>query len=211
MMRNDGSSLAALIDLAKEPSSEKRRELLREVTSVFMSNADHAGSAELGLYDEVLTQLSTDMETLVRAEIANTLADAKVAPMGLLRKLASDHIDVAAPILTRSTALSESDLMHVVENKGQEHLRAVSQRAMVPEAISGVIVKRGDDETLKTLLVNDGARLSRETNEAVIHRAKANSQGATCQKILSVTCILWLRRALRNALWLSIQIWIRRP
>lgn len=32
------SPLNHLIDLAKEPSSEKRRELLRQVTSVFMAH-----------------------------------------------------------------------------------------------------------------------------------------------------------------------------
>lgn len=168
------SSLISLIDLAKEPSSEKRRELLRQVTTIFMTHPEDIEETEMALYDSVMTQLSSDMESIVRAEIANTIASSRVAPLGLLRSLATDEIEVAEPILTRSKALTESDLMHVVETKGQEYLRAVSRREDVPESVSGVIVRRGDDNTLHTLLSNDGARLSRATNEEVVQRAQAN-------------------------------------
>ena len=167
-------SLIDLIELAKEPSSAKRRELLRQVTGIFMSHPEDIAGTEMQLYDSVMSQLAADMETVVRAEIAQTLASAKAAPLGLLRKLASDEIAVAEPILTRSSALSESDLMHVVSTQGQEHLRAVSKRDQVPESVSGVIVKRGDDTTLHTLLSNDGARLSRASSEEVVQRAQAN-------------------------------------
>src|SRR6185312_1824048 len=155
MNRAPTSSLTDLIALAQEPSSAKRRELLREITNIFMTNPEDINDAEMALYDTVMSQLSNDMETVVRAEIANTLARAGAAPLGLLRRLASDHIDVAEPILERSKALTENDLMHVVSNMSQDHLRAVSRREEVPESISGVIVRRGDDDTLHTLLTND--------------------------------------------------------
>ena len=174
MTRTPTSSLVQLVALAQEPSSAKRRELLRQITNIFMTHAEDINDSEMKLYDTVMSQLSSDMETVVRAEIANTLARAATAPLGLLRQLASDHIDVAEPILERSTALTEGDLMHVVSNMGQDHLRAVSRRDEVPESVSGVIVKRGDDTTLHTLLSNDGARLSRASNEEVIQRAQAN-------------------------------------
>ena len=168
------SSLTDLIELAKEPSSAKRRELLRQVTGIFMARPDEVSAPEMALYDTVMTQLATDMETVVRAEISQTISSARNAPLGLLRKLAADDIEVAEPILTNSKALSESDLMHVVSTKGQDHMRAVSKRESVPEAVSGVIVQRGDDTPLHPLLSNDGARLSRASNEQVVTRAQAN-------------------------------------
>lgn len=173
-MTRPTSSLVDLISLAQEPSSSKRRELLRSITNIFMTNPDAINDNEMQLYDSVMSQLSNDMEAVVRAEIANTLADATAAPLGLLRKLASDDINVAEPILERSKALTEGDLMHVVSTLGQAHLRAVSRREEVPESVSGVIVTRGDDTTLHTLLSNDGARLSRAANEEVVQRAQAN-------------------------------------
>ncbi|WAC47886.1 DUF2336 domain-containing protein [Asticcacaulis sp. SL142] len=168
------SALLSLIDLAKEPSSGKRRELLREVTNLFLAHPDAISDAEMQLYDTVMSQLTEEMEAVVRAEIAHKMSGASSAPQGLLRQLMVDHIDVAEPILMRSNALSETDLLHVVTTQGQEHLRAVSRRETVTENISGVIVRRGDDTTLNVLLKNEGARLSRESNEAVVARAQAN-------------------------------------
>ncbi len=173
-MTRPNSSLVDLIALAQEPSSSKRRELLRSITNIFMTNPEAINDNEMQLYDSVMSQLSDDMEVLVRAEIANTLANATTAPLGLLRKLASDDINVAEPILERSKALTEGDLMHVVSTLGQAHMRAVSRREEVSENVSGVIVTRGDDTTLHTLLSNDGARLSRASNEEVVQRAHAN-------------------------------------
>lgn len=174
MSRVPTSSLIDLIDLAKEPSSSRRRDLLRQVTGIFMSHPEEINGTEMELYDTVMSQLSADMETMVRAEISTTISQVRNAPMGLLRRLASDDIAVAEPILTRSKALSENDLMHIVRTQGQDHLRAVSKREEVSESVSGVIVTRGDDDTLHSLLSNDGARLSRASNEEAIQRAQAN-------------------------------------
>ncbi|MFT4074281.1 MAG: DUF2336 domain-containing protein [Asticcacaulis sp.] len=174
MSRVPTSTLTDLIDLAKEPSSAKRRELLRQVTGVFMTNPDDISGPEMELYDTVMSQLTADMETVVRAEISASLSQAQRAPLGLLRRLAADDIAVAEPILTRSKALTETDLLHIVSTQGQDHLRAVSKRETVSEHISGVIVNRGDDDTLHTLLSNDGARLSRASNEQVVQRAQSN-------------------------------------
>lgn len=168
-----GSRLPDLIVLAQEPSSEKRRALLRELTEHFFGAAQRS-AAEDALYDSVLTDLTAEMETAVRAELSARFALSPDAPRGLIRRLANDEVAVADAVLRASTVLTDDDLLGVVRSKGQEHLRAVSERATVSEAVSDVIVQRGDDETLGTLLRNDGARLSRTATETAVERAKAN-------------------------------------
>jgi uncharacterized protein (DUF2336 family) len=168
------SKLQELIALAKEPSSEKRRVLLREVTDLFFVNPDHR-PGEMALFDEVMNQLAGEMEAVVRAELAGRVADAHPGPSRLLRGLAADaSIDVARPVLERSADLSDADLLAVARQRGQAHLQAISRRDQVSEAVSEVIVARGDDTTLGVLLNNDGARLSRQAHEAAVDRAEAN-------------------------------------
>ncbi|HWE47000.1 MAG TPA: DUF2336 domain-containing protein [Caulobacteraceae bacterium] len=162
-----------LITLAREPSSAKRRELLRELTDLYFGQPS-GNPAEMALFDAVLTQLSSEMEEVVRAELSLRFADASVGPRRLIFTLANDSAEVAGPVLKRSSMLSENDLLHVVKTKGQGHLRAVSERTDVPEAVSDVIVDRGDDDTLNVLLRNDGAKLSRAASEAAVGRAQAN-------------------------------------
>lgn len=168
------SHLQDLIDLAKEPSSEKRRELLRELTDQFFG-ATPPNPAESELYGAVLAQLSVEMEQTVRQELATRFSVAPNAPRVLARTLAMDVEEVAVPVLRACNALQESDLLDVVRVKGQGHLRAVSERESVTEAVSDVIVERGDDDTVGVLVRNDGAQLSREAHEAVVDRAQANA------------------------------------
>jgi len=168
------AKLQELIDLAGEPSSARRRELLREVTDLFFMAPDAHGPREMGLFDDVLLALSTEMETEVQAELAGRMADAEKPPRALLRTLAAAPIAVADPLLRRSSALTEDDLLHVAATQGQAHLRAISGRAEVSRAVSEVIVDRGDDQTLHTLLRNDRADLSREASEKAVSRAAEN-------------------------------------
>jgi uncharacterized protein (DUF2336 family) len=170
------TKLQDLIDLAKEPSSEKRRVLLREVTDLFFANPERRGG-ELNLFDDVLTQLAGEMEEAVRVELAVRLAPTQSPPFKLVRILAADEaIAVAQPILEGSPALTDEDLVAVAMKRGQAHLKAISRRPIVSEAVSDVIVERADDETLGVLLHNDGAQLSRQAHEVAVDRAGANPE-----------------------------------
>ena len=167
------SRLPELIAMAEDGSSEKRRALLRELTEHFFGTAARTATED-ALYGAVLTSLAADMETAVRAELAARFAHTPDAPQALIRHLANDEAAVAGAILTTSPVLTDDDLLGVVRQHGQVHLRAVSARPSVSEAVSEVIVERGDDETLGALLRNDGAKLSRKSSEAAVERARVN-------------------------------------
>jgi uncharacterized protein (DUF2336 family) len=169
------SKIHDLISLAREPSSERRRELLREVTDLFFA-APPQRTNEMALFDDVLSQLTGEMEEAVRAELSGRMADAPSPPRKLLLGLASDNIIVAEPVLTRSRALTEDDLLRVARTRDQDHLRAISRRATVSEKVSDAIVERGDDATLSVLLKNERAELSRAAHEAAVDRAVANPE-----------------------------------
>ena len=167
------SRLPQLIAMAEEGSSETRRALLRELTEHFFGAPSRSGTEDT-LYGAVLARLAADMETAVRAELSVRFSTVPDAPSALIRQLADDEAAVAGAVLATSPVLSEDDLLGVVRKHGQDHLRAVSTRKTVSEAVSDVIVERGDDETLGTLLRNDGARLSRQASETAVERAKVN-------------------------------------
>ena len=172
LIMND-SKIHDLIALAQEPSSERRRELLRVVTDMFFA-APPQRATEMALFDDVLSQITGEMEEAVRVELAERMADVAQPPRKLLTGLANDSIAVAEPVLTRSRALTEDDLLRVARTRDQDHLRAISRRDGITEAVSDAIVQRGDDDTLQVLLANERAALSRAAHEAAIDRAVAN-------------------------------------
>ena len=169
------TKLYDLIELAKEPSSERRRELLREVTDLFLTQSPaRLDSGQLALFDDVMIRITSEMEEVVRAELSQKLVASPLGPPRVLYNLANDTAMVATPVLQSSSVLTEADLVELARTKGQDHLRAISQRAAVPAAVSDAIIERADDATLNVLLRNEGAELSREASETAVDRAQAN-------------------------------------
>ena len=169
------TKLHALIELAREPSSERRRELLREVTDLFLAQpAEGLDPAQAALFDEVMQRIAGEMEEAVRVELSRRLAPTSAALPRLLADLGGDAIAVAEPVLRQATGLPEDDLLALARTHGQEHLKAISRRTMVPESVSEAIVERGDDATLGVLLRNEGAAFSRAASEAAVDRAHAS-------------------------------------
>ena len=170
------SKLHALIELAREPSSERRRELLREITDLFLAQpAEGLDPSQAALFDEVMQRIAGELEEEVRIELARRLAPASTPLPRLLADLGGDTIAVAEPVL-RQASLRDEDLISLARTRGQAHLRAISQRRALPEAVSDVIVERGDDAALGLLLRNSGAELSRQASEAAVDRAHANPE-----------------------------------
>ncbi|MFT6462893.1 MAG: hypothetical protein ACJA0Y_002403, partial [Maricaulis maris] len=166
------SKLNTLVDLAREKSSDRRRTLLREVTDLFFEETPERDSAVSGRFDDVLSALAEQTAVDAREELSQRFSGTPLAPRGLVLKLAQDAIEVAGPMLSQSSVLSEDDLLSIAEKSGQDHLKAMSKRDAVSERLSDTIVRRGDDETVATLISNDGAQLSRETYETVSERAE---------------------------------------
>ncbi|MEO1676514.1 MAG: hypothetical protein AAFR72_13995, partial [Pseudomonadota bacterium] len=95
------SRLKQLIAVAKEGSSNKRRDLLREITDVFMATPDRYSSSEMQHFDVIMSRITQNVETALRRELADKLADVQNAPHGLITQLANDEFSVAEPILQR--------------------------------------------------------------------------------------------------------------
>jgi uncharacterized protein (DUF2336 family) len=173
-MASAKGNFALLLDLAKETSSEKRRDLLRQVTDVFLEDDTARTDTEAKLFDDIFDAVAADMETQVRAELARKIAISK-APLGrTARRLALDEIEVARPVIERSSALTQKDILDVIHMKGQEHMMAVTKRTDISEEVSSALVQRGEDRVVAALLENPRARIGRATFEKVADRAADN-------------------------------------
>jgi uncharacterized protein (DUF2336 family) len=166
---------AKLIDLARTTDSSQRRELLREVTDLFFETSSSRNARETALFDDVLQLVAAEMQDSVLAELSELFAGADEAPVGLMRDLANHSFEVAGPVLRRSRALDEQTLLQIVNYQSQQHIKAVAQREDVPETVSDAIVKFGDDNALDALIRNDGAKISRNSLEAAVDRARRNT------------------------------------
>lgn len=170
------SKLERLVHLAKETSSDTRRDLLRQMTDVFMESPEDHTEAETEHFDTILTQVAADVEVALRTELAERLADVDAAPKGLINQLARDDFSVAEPVLSRSSVLSDDDLVDIVRERGMEHMNAIATRPTVSPAVSDEIVERGDMGVLRSLAGNDGARFSQQGAVRIADRSVGDEQ-----------------------------------
>ncbi len=173
-MAGNANNFALLLDLAKEGSSEKRRELLRQITDVFLAQSELRSENEAQIFDEIVGAVAQDLEAQVRIELSRKVADSAGPLRRIARRMAMDDIEVARPVLERSRSLTENDLIEVIQAKSQDHMMAVTMRPDIGERVSSVLVEKGEDRVLVSLLQNDSARMNRETFERVTERVENN-------------------------------------
>jgi uncharacterized protein (DUF2336 family) len=171
------SLIAELESAVASSSSDKRVETLRRVTDLFMISAENYSASQVDIFDDVISRLAERIEMKARAELANRLAPVRNAPPTIMRTLARDAaIEVAGPVLTHSTRLTEEDLLACAEGKSQERLLAISKRASISEVLSEVLVRRGDHEVVRSVARNEGARFSDAGYGKLVERSAADDE-----------------------------------
>jgi uncharacterized protein (DUF2336 family) len=176
------SLIPELEDVIQHGSREKRAEALRRITALFLEGASGYSDEHVNLFDDVFGLLIAEIETKTRAELSNRLAPVTNAPVKVLRTLANDDdIAVAGPVLKLAPRLAEADLVDVARTKGQAHLHAISTRRALGEAVTDVLVRRGNRDVARRVADNRGARISEKSFHRLIQRAEED--GILAEKI----------------------------
>ncbi|WP_417684603.1 DUF2336 domain-containing protein [Roseibium sp.] len=152
--------IQALIELAREGSSDKRRELLGHVSALFISDADRYSDEEMTLFSGVLSRLLEDADTTEKKRLSARLAHVKETPHDLALQLANEEADVAKFMLRHSTVLTDDDLIKLARAKGQDHLLAISQREHLESRLTDILLERGEQPVRRSVAANPGAQLS---------------------------------------------------
>jgi uncharacterized protein (DUF2336 family) len=103
------------------------------------------------------------------------------APQDVVRTLArNDDIAVAGPMLQKAR-LDDPDLKFIAETKSQAHLLALSNRMGLNEALSDILVARGDREVARSIATNNDAKLSEGAFTTLVQRAEQD--GVLAEKV----------------------------
>jgi uncharacterized protein (DUF2336 family) len=153
----------------------QRNEMLTRITDLFLAGASRYSVEQIGLFDEVISKLATAIEVKARAKLSIRLADVPTAPAGLVRMLAfDDDIEVARPVLKDSERLTDPDLVANASSKSQLHLGAIAERKSLSEAVTDVLVSRGNRDVVQTVVRNSGARFSDAAFRMLVKRSSGD-------------------------------------
>jgi len=137
--------LSRVDDAIASGSLGRQAEMLRHVTDLFVIGSPQCTEEDVAVFDSVFTRLAAEIESAARALLATRLAPIPNAPPITIRALAlDDAIEVAGPVLKQSGRLDDTTLIEVANTKGPEHLLAISRRPTLSEAVTEVLIVRGD-------------------------------------------------------------------
>jgi uncharacterized protein (DUF2336 family) len=153
--------------------AKRRLRIMLRIADLFAAGARNYSSQQIAVFDDVLRELAADIEIAARAELSHRLAHVNGAPPRTVRTLAfDDAIEVAGPVLTHSDQLTDDELVESASNKSQAHLFAIAQRLKLSEAVTDVLVERGDRRVVNKVARNRGARFSLAGYEKLTVRAR---------------------------------------
>jgi uncharacterized protein (DUF2336 family) len=173
-MTREKSFLRDLDEAVQRGTDESRTRALWHTTDLMI--AGRYSEDEIWTFGEVIGRLADEIEVAARAQLAKRLAKFDKAPVNIIHKLAfDDSIEVAGPILRESKQLEAYALVANVCTKDQSHMLAITQRETIEESVTDVLVTRGDQEVVKSVAKNDGARFSDFGFLHMIQRAEGDS------------------------------------
>jgi uncharacterized protein (DUF2336 family) len=171
------SIIAELEEAVQSGSSAKRVSTLRQVTDLFLHDGERLSEEQIKVFDDVLCHLVASVETRVKAELGTRLAPVEYAPSGVIERLAwDDQIGVAGTVLAGSNRLTTGTLVEIAKAKGQDHLLAISGRTNLPEAVTDVIVERGERKVIRRLADNASARFSEAGYGGMVSHAEGDDE-----------------------------------
>jgi uncharacterized protein (DUF2336 family) len=158
----------------------RRIDILTRTTDLFINGAEHFSEEQVGVFDDVMAHLVNAIEAKARAKLSHRLAPIPNAPSNVIHLLAfDDDIEVARPVLTQSERLDDRDLLVSAGTKSQQHLFAITQRNSLSEAVTDVLVERGDRDVVHSVVRNVGARFSDAGFRMLVKRSSGDDVLAT--------------------------------
>ncbi len=159
-------SHADVARLMQDPTPEARVETAAKVAAEFGERRLNA--AERNLAEEIFRVMVKDVEVRVREALSEHLKHCVDIPHDLALKLAEDVDSVALPMLRFSEALTDNDLIAIIQYHGAAKQIAVAQRASVSSKVAGALVGSKNEQAVETLVANDGARFEDALFERIL-------------------------------------------
>ncbi len=149
--------------------------MLQRVLHLFLSSAARLNESQVCVFDDVLVRLIEHVEAPSLVQLSSTLSALSPAPQQAIRRLACHKdVAVAAPVLLRSLALSDAALAEIAGHLGRQHLLAISCRRTLDEALTDILLKRGDLDVCRALAKNAGAKFSDAGYAAIVATAESH-------------------------------------
>ncbi|PLW78173.1 DUF2336 domain-containing protein [Cohaesibacter celericrescens] len=166
--------LDTISDLAREKSSDKRRELLGRVADMFFDGAEHHSQHEALIFRDIVLKMLDDVDMDGRAEFSQRVAPQETLPADVARQLAQDDVTVAGPMLQHSPVLTDEDFVAFSQTLSQQHLESIAQRETLSGTVTDALIENGTREVWHKVTQNHGAEITPKGFDSLVENASGD-------------------------------------
>jgi uncharacterized protein (DUF2336 family) len=203
-MMSTSDDIRYLIGLARDKSVESRKRLVAVVSDIFFSDQAILTEYERALITDILHKLIYELAVPVREVLSAHLGRDETMPRAVLRALAEDEIEIAAPILLNNEALLDVELIEVVRHRALEHQLMLAMRR-APLATADPALEAGDGDLVQELLDSGDNQLVDATMAYLIDQTRGVDsfqepilRREDLSERLAKKMVLWVLAALRQ-------------
>jgi uncharacterized protein (DUF2336 family) len=124
--------------IAARSDRGRQERLFRAAITAFCS-LTRPSRNEIAMLEDLTLPLYDKVSAEARRFVAAALSEAEYAPVALVKKLAEESVDVAAPLLLRSRALTDVDLIALIGRRGIAHARIIARRKNLNPTIANLV------------------------------------------------------------------------
>ncbi|MBL4601559.1 MAG: DUF2336 domain-containing protein [Emcibacteraceae bacterium] len=162
-----------MIKLAQDSSQGSKKVLMENISDLFLSSEGRLNDHERVLMNDIMVKLIKNFEKTIRASLAERLSESEEMSIELVTMLANDHIEVAQPILEKSSLLKDEDLIETIRNRTDAHRLSIAIRAHVSTDVSGELIEHGNEDVIEALVRNENAELSKASIEYLVQESRS--------------------------------------
>lgn len=144
-------------------SGRARDTLAKRLADIICLPSSVIGPQERWIVGDLLYEILRNSDARIRRRCAARLAEIKDAPANIVKLLAADEVEIATPLLEKSHALTDFDLMEITRLGTLDHRVLIAGREPVSETVSAALASVGEAPVITALLKNTNARLAPPT------------------------------------------------
>jgi uncharacterized protein (DUF2336 family) len=159
-----------------------RNTTLRRLTDLFMVDASSYTDDQVAVFDDVICRLLDKADRRTLAELSNRLAQVKNAPVRVVATLARNaDISIAGPLVEKSTVLTDADLAEIADKDRRDPalLSMIAARPQLSEAVTDVLIRRGNAALARKLIDRADAPLSESSFARLVTSVENDKDLAT--------------------------------
>ncbi len=170
---DDKFTAHGLIKLAQDNSEGSKKVLTENISDLFLSSEGRLNEHERVLMNDIMIKLLKNVEKTIRAKLSDRLAESQEMSVELVTMLANDQIEVARPILEKSSLLKDEDLIETIRNRTDAHRLAIAIRAHVSAQVSDELIEHGSEDVIEALVRNENAEISQASIDYLVQESRS--------------------------------------